>query len=82
MEPDELRGAALQEYAAVCGQIFAKAHARTGDAAGIAAYCGAGSRFDRALGRFAVSYADQTTADYERWVRVIRAGRVPVRRGV
>lgn len=82
VEPDELRGAALQEYAAVCGQIFAKAHARTGDAAAIAAYCGAGTRFDRALDRFAVAYADQTSADYERFVRAIRAGRVSVRRDV
>ena len=82
VEPDELRGPALQEYAAVCGEVFAKAHARTGDAAALAAYCGVGTRFDRALGRFAVAYADQTTADYERWVGAIRAGRVPVRRGV
>ena len=82
VEPGELRGSALREYAAVCGEIFAKAHARTGDAAAIAAYCGAGTRFDRALGRFALAYADQTTADYERFLRAIRAGRVHARRGI
>jgi uncharacterized protein (DUF2252 family) len=82
VEPGELRGSALHEYAAVCGEIFAKAHARTGDAAAIAAYCGVGPRFDRALGRFALAYADQTTADYERFLRAIRAGRVRARRGI
>ena len=63
-------------------EIFAKAHARDGDAAVIAAYCGVGTRFDRALGRFALAYADQTTADYERFRRAIRTGRVRARRGI
>src|SRR5262249_28567602 len=82
VEPDELSGSALIEYALVCGELFAKAHARTGDAAAIGAYCGGGSRFGRGLGRFALAYADQTTTDYERFRRAIRAGRVKVRRGV
>jgi len=82
VEPEDLRGAALVEYAVVSGELFAKAHARTGDAAAIAGYCGAGTRFCRALARFALAYADQTTSDYERFVRAIRAGRVKARRGV
>jgi uncharacterized protein (DUF2252 family) len=82
VEPEDLRGLALVEYAVVSGELFAKAHARTGDAAAIAGYCGAGTRFGRALARFALAYADQTTSDYERFVRAIRAGRVKARRGV
>jgi uncharacterized protein (DUF2252 family) len=82
VEPDDLRGSALMEYAVVSGELFAKAHARTGDAAAISGYCGAGPRFGRALARFALAYADQTTADHERFLRAIRAGRVKVRRGV
>jgi uncharacterized protein (DUF2252 family) len=82
VEPDELRGAALTEYALVCGELFAKAHARTGDAAAIAGYCGSGTRFGRGLARFALAYADQTTADHERLVRAIRSGRMKARRGV
>ncbi|HTQ46048.1 MAG TPA: DUF2252 domain-containing protein [Polyangiaceae bacterium] len=82
IEPDELSGPALLQYAAVCGEIFAKAHARTGDAAAIAGYCGRGDRFDRALVRFALAYADQTTADHERYLRAIRSGRLRARRGI
>jgi hypothetical protein len=67
VEPDDLRGSALMEYAVVSGELFAKAHARTGDAAAIAGYCGTGARFARALARFALAYADQTTADHERF---------------
>jgi len=66
----------------VCGELFAKAHARTGDAAAITGYCGGGTRFGRGLARFALAYADQTTADHERLVRAIRSGRVKARRGV
>ena len=82
IEPDELSGPALLQYAAVCGEIFAKAHARTGDAAVIAGYCGKGDRFDRALVRFALAYAEQTSADHERYVRAIRSGRLRARRGI
>ena len=50
---------ALAEYARVCGQALARAHARSGDAVPIASYLGRGDRFDRALAAFAEAYADQ-----------------------
>jgi uncharacterized protein (DUF2252 family) len=82
IEPDELGGPALLQYAGVCGEIFAKAHARTGDAAAIAGYCGKGDRFDRALVRFALAYADQTSADHGLYLHAIRSGRLRARRGI
>lgn len=76
INPGHLKKNALVEYADVCGKIFAKAHARTGDAAAIAGYCGNGPMLDKALARFALAYAAQTASDHARFVRAVRAGRV------
>jgi uncharacterized protein (DUF2252 family) len=56
----------LELYAALCGETLARAHARSGDRVGIAAYLGRGEAFDQALVRFAEAYADQNEADFER----------------
>jgi len=74
LEPTDLVADALLSYGLVCGEILAKAHARTGDAAAIAGYCGRGDRLDRALVRFAVAYADQTERDHARFRAAVRAG--------
>ena len=54
----------LVQFAEMCGAVLARAHARTGDAVAIAGYIGKGRRFDRAMMRFATSYADQTSVDH------------------
>jgi uncharacterized protein (DUF2252 family) len=72
LEPGALRDDALVSYAEVAGEILAKAHARTGDPAAIAAYCGRGDRLDRAILRFASAYADQTERDHARLLEAIR----------
>src|SRR5262249_52370136 len=52
--------------------ILAKAHARTGNPAAIAGYCGRSGRLDEAILRFALAYADQTERDHARLVEAIR----------
>jgi uncharacterized protein (DUF2252 family) len=69
-----LTGRALGEYAALCGQVLAKAHARTGDAAMLAGYCGGGDNLDRAIAAFAIAYADEAEKDHDRVVAA-RAGK-------
>jgi uncharacterized protein (DUF2252 family) len=67
VNPEELRGGGLAEYAAVCGELLARGHARSGDVHLITGYLGAGSKqdkFDHALAAFAEAYADQTEADW------------------
>jgi uncharacterized protein (DUF2252 family) len=54
----------IVQYAEMCGAVLARAHARTGDAVAIAGYIGKGRRFERAMLRFASSYADQTCVDH------------------
>jgi uncharacterized protein (DUF2252 family) len=76
IDPAELKGATLDEYAVVCGKVLAKAHARTGDAAALYGYCGDTAKLDKALVKFAVAYADQTTKDYEVFMKAIKAGKI------
>ncbi|MFQ6326045.1 DUF2252 domain-containing protein [Nocardia sp. CWNU-33] len=67
----------LRQYSALCGLTLARAHARSGERIAIAAYLGAGDAFDRAMGEFALAYADQTIADHRALVAAIASGRVP-----
>jgi len=73
---EDLRGSGLTEYATTCGEVLAKGHARSGDPAVLTGYLGAGDRWARALAKFSFTYADQTTKDYERFRKAIRAGRI------
>jgi len=76
LDPNDLKGAVLSEYASVCGEALAKAHARTGDAIALAAYCGSSNELDKAIASFAAAYADQATHDYELFIKAIEAGRI------
>jgi len=67
------------EYSELCGWALARSHARAGDAARIAGYLGKNSAFDKAVGKFAAAYADQSEADRAALVKAIRAGRLPAR---
>jgi uncharacterized protein (DUF2252 family) len=74
--------AGLKTYLAVCGACLARAHARTGDAAGIAGYVGKGDALDRAFADFAVAYADQTKRDHQMLVAAVASGRIAAEMGV
>lgn len=63
-------------YARMCGSTLARAHARSGDRIGIAAYLGRGSTFDDAMVRFASAYADQNERDFAALEQAARDGRV------
>ena len=63
-------------YARVCGTELARAHARAGDGVAIASYLGGGDTFDRAMARFAETYADQNERDYAALKTAVDVGRV------
>jgi len=69
-----LSGAPFNFYVWVCGAILARAHARTGDPARIAGYCGKSSALDEALADWAESYGDQTEADHAKLLASIKRG--------
>ncbi len=54
----------LADYAAVCGAVLARAHARVGDASAITGYLGDTDEFEEAIADFAMAYADVTIADH------------------
>jgi DNA repair protein RadC len=76
MDPDRVPVAPdqLTELARACGATLAHAHARTGDRFAIAAYLGKSDEFDRQLGKFARTYADQNESDYARFMQALEAG--------
>ncbi len=77
-----LTGVSFYFYAYSCGSLLARAHARVGDAAAIAGYCGGGSVLDKALASWAEAYGDQTESDHARLVQAIKSGKVKAIQGV
>jgi uncharacterized protein (DUF2252 family) len=69
---------AFQNYCGLCGWALALAHAKSGDPATIAGYCGKSDTLDEAIGKFATSYAKQTEQDYEKLIKAKRNGRIKV----
>ncbi len=69
----------FRRYAATCGEVLARAHARTGDAVMLSAYLGKSGTFDEAIGVFATAYAKQTVRDHEALSKAIKSGLLPVR---
>jgi hypothetical protein len=69
LDPETFTRRTLVEYARLCGEVLAKGHARSGDAALLAGYMGKSARFDRAIAAFASTYADQVKADHQRFVK-------------
>jgi uncharacterized protein (DUF2252 family) len=79
---DLMSASELSDYAEICGWTLARAHARSGNRAAIAAYLGRSDRFDLALTRFAEAYADQNARDYEAFAAAVKTGVVAAEIGV
>jgi len=73
---ESLTWGAFHSYSWACGALLARAHARTGDIAKIAGYCGNSKALDHALGDFAEAYGEQTERDRAALVAAIKQGRV------
>ncbi len=72
----------LLAYTRACGWSLARAHARSGDRLAIAAYVGAGQRFDEAIARFSAAYADQNERDHRRLVEAVATREVIAEHGI
>jgi len=72
----------LDTYVSLCSWCLARAHACAGDALQTAAYLGKDDTFAKAIGRFAVAYADQTERDHEALIQAVNSGRIPAERGI
>ena len=81
LAPTDLTGDRLLAYAHLCGEVLARGHARTTDAAVLAGYVGGTRKLDAAIAEFAEAYAAQTRTDYRLFVRSLRGGRILHPRG-
>lgn len=82
VEPLDLKGEVLLEFAHLCGQTLAKAHARTGDPAMLSGYVGHSDKLDQAIAQFAVTYAEQNMQDYDAFKKAIRSGKIQAIEGL
>ena len=70
----------LDLYAMVCGWVLARAHSKVSELSStISGYLGASSDvFDKAMGSFALAYADQAEHDYAALKAAVRRGKITV----
>ena len=64
------------DYSKLFGWALALGHARSGDAAEIAGYCGEEEGFGKAMYSFARSYAKQNEQDFELFRKAVKSGRL------
>ncbi len=81
-EVEQMLPGGMAAYGRLCGWTLARAHARTGDRVGIAAYLGNSDAFDRAIIEFSQSYAEQNERDYRQLVAAVDSGRVTAEVGL
>lgn len=63
-------------YAKACGWALARAHAKASSVSMIGGYLGSSDEFDEAMGRFAVTYADQAERDHAALKAAVRKGKI------
>jgi uncharacterized protein (DUF2252 family) len=81
-EVERMQPSAMALYGQLCAWTLARAHARSGDRVAIASYLGGGDQFDRAITRFAETYADQNERDYNALIDAVKAGRIAAETGL
>ncbi len=77
-EGEDEGGEGFEDYCGLCGWALALAHAKSGDPAMIAGYCGNSDALDDAIAKFALAYMKQTEEDYETLDKARRTGRIRV----
>nr|WP_319528790.1 DUF2252 domain-containing protein [Pseudomonas laurentiana] len=66
----------MSMYAELCGMTLARSHAKSGDAAMISGYLGKSNEFDKAIGKFAMAYANQNAKDHAALRAAEKSGRI------
>ena len=74
--PDGVDVNEFPDFAKLFGWALANAHARSGDPAILAGYCGKGEALDDALVKFSIAYSRQNESDYALFLKSIKAGEI------
>ncbi|MFD6391492.1 DUF2252 domain-containing protein [Nocardia sp. NPDC060259] len=77
IDPAGLSAGDLDDYGRLAGALLARAHSRSLDPRTLAGYLEADEdKFDEAIARYAVRYADRTEADHAELVAAVAAGKI------
>lgn len=68
----------MVDYAKACGWALARAHARSGDPSMLSGYIGDSNEFANSISKFSLLYADQNESDYNKMVKAVKEGRLPI----
>ena len=79
---EKMDEAGFEHYLKLCTLSLARAHARTGSPIATFSYIGSNQTFAKAIGKFAMSYADQTEADHQALVNAVKSGRINAETGI
>jgi hypothetical protein len=73
---DGITAKVFPDFAKLFGWALANAHARSGDPAILAGYCGNSEAIDDALVNFAITYTKQNEHDYDTFLQAIKSGKL------
>jgi uncharacterized protein (DUF2252 family) len=73
---DGINTKVFPDFAKLFGWALANAHARSGDPAVLAGYCGKSEALDDALVKFSIAYSKQNEADYDTFLKAIKSGKI------
>jgi uncharacterized protein (DUF2252 family) len=73
---DGINTKVFPDFAKLFGWALANAHARSGDPAVLAGYCGKSEALDDALVKFSIAYSKQNEADYASFLKAIKSGKL------
>ncbi|GAF46378.1 hypothetical protein RW1_030_01200 [Rhodococcus wratislaviensis NBRC 100605] len=76
IDPTGLEQDHLDDYGRLAGALLARAHTRSLDPRALAGYFASDTDLDEVIGRYAVSYADQTESDHATLVAAVKSGRI------
>jgi uncharacterized protein (DUF2252 family) len=76
VDQDGINAKIFPDFAKLFGWALANAHARSGDPAVLAGYCGKSEVLDDAIVQFAIAYNKQNEADYATFLKAIKSGKV------
>ena len=79
---EKMDEAGFERYLKLCTFCLARAHARTGSPTATFSYIGNNRTFAKAIGQFALRYADQAEADHQALVDAVKSGRVVAESGI
>lgn len=82
VQTSRLGASQFRDYARLCAGLLARAHSQSPGARAVTGYLGRSERFDQAVARWAVGYADQVERDFTDLQAAVRSGRMPAELGI